>query len=80
LVEARMTRKQDAEALVDMYARGAYEALVLELLERYYDPLYRHSEKGKHYAARIDTSDVQRAALQVLDFIAHHQRQAQQTS
>jgi hypothetical protein len=53
---------------------------VLELLERYYDPLYRHSEKGKHYAARIDTSDVQRAAHQVLEFIAHHQRQAQQTS
>ena len=75
-----MTRKQDAEALVDMYARGAHAELVLELLERYYDPLYRHSEKGKHYAARIDTSDVQGAAQQVLDFIARHQRHLQQSS
>jgi len=71
-VEARMARPKDAEALVDMYARGAHEELVLELLERYYDPLYRHSEKGKLYAARIDTTDVARAARAVLAWIEGH--------
>lgn len=71
-VEARMTRKQGAEALVDMYARGAYDELVQELLERYYDPLYRHSEKGKVYATRIDTSDAAQAARAALDWIEHH--------
>jgi tRNA 2-selenouridine synthase len=68
-VQSRMARPKDAESLVDLYARGAHEHLVLELLERYYDPLYRHSEKGKHYAARIDTSDVAGAARAVLAWI-----------
>lgn len=71
-VEARMARPKDAEALVDLYARGAHEELVLELLERYYDPLYRHGEKGKLYAASIDTSDVARAAREVLAWIDQH--------
>ena len=71
-VEGRMARKQGAEALVDMYARGSYDELVQELLERYYDPLYRHSEKGKVYAARFDTSDVAQAARAVLEWIGQH--------
>jgi len=72
-VEARMARPKDAEALVDLYARGAHEELVLELLQRYYDPLYRHSEQARRYEARIDTTDVAGAARAVLAWIDDRQ-------
>jgi hypothetical protein len=68
-----MARPTDAEALVDLYARGAHEELVLELLQRYYDPLYRHSEQAKRYEARIDTADVAGAARAVLAWIDDRQ-------
>ncbi|MBI5361606.1 MAG: tRNA 2-selenouridine(34) synthase MnmH [Planctomycetes bacterium] len=43
--------------LVERFQRGEHEAVVRLLLERYYDPLYRHTEQGRRYAARFDASD-----------------------
>ena len=35
------------------------------LLEKYYDPLYTHSEKGREYAATIDATDPASAAREI---------------
>lgn len=43
--------------------------LVEVLLERYYDPLYRHSESGKAYAGVVDASDPAAAARAVVEFV-----------
>ena len=43
--------------------------LVEALLERYYDPLYRHSESGKAYAATVDTGDPAAAARAVVELV-----------
>ena len=69
LVDARLVRKAGAESLVALFDAGRIDELVTLLLERYYDPLYRHSERGKHYAARIDASDPPRAALEIAAWI-----------
>jgi tRNA 2-selenouridine synthase len=51
--------------LVGLLASGREAELVELLLERYYDPLYRHSEGGRPYAARFDASDPRAAARAV---------------
>jgi tRNA 2-selenouridine synthase len=66
LVEARMPRKHVGPGLVPLLEAGRVDELVRLLLEHYYDPLYRHSEKGKTYAACIDASDPESAAREVL--------------
>jgi tRNA 2-selenouridine synthase len=43
--------------------------LVRVLLERYYDPLYRHSEKEFAHALRIDATDPERAASECIAWI-----------
>ncbi|MCP3915359.1 MAG: tRNA 2-selenouridine(34) synthase MnmH [bacterium] len=55
--------------LVEMFDAGEIDALVELLLDRYYDPLYRHSETGKEYAVKIDSTDPDRAALAIADWI-----------
>lgn len=44
-------------------------ALCRALLEHYYDPLYRHGEKGRQYAAEFDTGDPAAAAREIAAFI-----------
>jgi tRNA 2-selenouridine synthase len=56
-------------ALVALLDQGRERELVRILLERYYDPLYRHSERGRAYAARFDASDPERAAQEIADWI-----------
>lgn len=51
--------------LLSLFDARREPELVEVLLERYYDPLYRHSEKDKQYAARIDATDPQAAAAAV---------------
>jgi tRNA 2-selenouridine synthase len=53
--------------LLSLFDDGREPELVEVLLERYYDPLYGHSEKGKHYAARIDAADPLTAARAVAE-------------
>lgn len=61
-VEARMERRVP---LVELFDAGREDEVVRELLEHYYDPLYRHSERGKRYALRVDAEDPERAAAEV---------------
>jgi tRNA 2-selenouridine synthase len=68
-VEARMSRAPGAEPLVALLERGAIDELVAILLESYYDPLYRHSERGRRYAARFDAENPSRAAREIVRFI-----------
>jgi tRNA 2-selenouridine synthase len=56
-------------ALVALLDARRERELVRLLLERYYDPLYRHSERGRAYAARFDASDPARAAREVAEWI-----------
>ena len=75
-IDERMVRKVGAESLASMLARGAVDELVRLLLERYYDPLYRHSQRGKHFAARFDCDDPARAAGEIAAWIEGQQRVA----
>jgi tRNA 2-selenouridine synthase len=68
-LEAVAERMPGRPDLVSMLDGGREAALVELLLEDYYDPLYRHSEKGKHYAHTIDAEDPAQAARSVLEWI-----------
>ncbi len=66
-VEARM--EGPPAGLVELLDSGRERELVAILLERYYDPLYRHSEQGKEYAFTVPADDPRRAALEVVERI-----------
>lgn len=68
-VEGRM---EGSFGLVDLLDRGEERELVRLLLEHYYDPLYRRSERGKSYGVTIDTSQPAQAAAEVVDWIEGH--------
>jgi len=70
-LEARLGRRWTGE-LVRMLDEGREEELVLVLLERYYDPLYRRSEKGRSVAGSFDASDPAAAAAALADWIEGH--------
>lgn len=69
LIDLRLVRKHGAPSLCDMLARGDVDALVRLLLERYYDPLYAHSERGKSYAFSVDAAEPARAAREIAHWI-----------
>ncbi len=55
--------------LVELLDSGREAELTRILLEHYYDPLYRHSEKGKRYALTIESEDPKCAARAVAEWI-----------
>jgi hypothetical protein len=55
-IEARLGRRWSG-VLTGLLHAGKEAELVELLLERYYDPLYRHSEGARRYAARFEASD-----------------------
>ncbi len=65
-VEPRMNPPAE---LVRMFDEGRIDELVAILLEHYYDPLYRHSEKGRAISARFDASDERATARAIVEFI-----------
>lgn len=66
IVEGRM----DGDfPLVRLYEEGRIDELVAVLLEHYYDPLYRHSEKGREYAATFTTTDQRETAGEIARWI-----------
>lgn len=68
-IERRLgTYKYDG-VLVDLLMSGREEELVELLLEKYYDPLYTHSEKERSYVASFDSSDVEACAARIADWI-----------
>jgi len=68
-IEERLGRRKWNGVLVGLLDRGEEEELVARLLEHYYDPLYRHSEKGRSYVLRVDAGDPERAARELVDWI-----------
>ncbi|MCC6408644.1 MAG: tRNA 2-selenouridine(34) synthase MnmH [Planctomycetes bacterium] len=68
-IEERLGKVKWKGKLVALLDRGEERELVRTLLELYYDPLYRHSEKGRHYAATIDATDPARAARAVAEHV-----------
>jgi hypothetical protein len=68
-VEERMERVEGAPPLTVLLESGRIEELVRLLLARYYDPRYRHGERGRRYAATFDASDPADAAERVIAWI-----------
>ncbi|HTF91097.1 MAG TPA: tRNA 2-selenouridine(34) synthase MnmH [Planctomycetota bacterium] len=68
-LEQRLGKVKFDGVLTSMFAQGRDRELVLLLLERYYDPLYRQSEKGRVYAARFDAGDPSAAAAEIAHWI-----------
>jgi tRNA 2-selenouridine synthase len=68
-LEQRLGPVKYAGVLSGLFASGRDRELVELLLERYYDPLYRSSEKGREYAACFDASEPARAAAEIADWI-----------
>ena len=71
-VESRMRRKHGAPSLVSMLESGARTELVQTLLEHYYDPLYRHTDKDQMYAANFEADDPERAANVIVAWIERY--------
>lgn len=74
LLEARLKRAPGEPALCELLCAGRTSELVRLLLERHYDPLYRHSEQGRVSATRIDSTQPERAAREIASWI--EQREA----
>ena len=68
-IEDRLGPVQWHGRLVRLLDAGRETELVELLLEHYYDPLYRHSEKGREYALTIDSSDPAAAAGRVAEWV-----------
>jgi hypothetical protein len=58
-------RIQPEAPLVQWFDAGEERQLVGVLLDTYYDPLYRHSEKGKSYKHTLDATDPKAAAKKI---------------
>jgi tRNA 2-selenouridine synthase len=71
-IEERLGPVKWKGVLVGLLDAGRMEELVEQLLEYYYDPLYRHSEREYAYAATIDSSDPARAAAEVAELLDLH--------
>jgi hypothetical protein len=68
-IEQRLGPVKWEGALVALLDAGRERELVQVLLERYYDPLYLHSERGRDYGLRVDTSDPTAAAEELAAWI-----------
>jgi hypothetical protein len=68
-LEERLGRTKYRGVLTGLLDAGRDRELALLLLERYYDPLYAHSEGGRAYAAAFDARDPERCASDVARFI-----------
>lgn len=68
-IERRLGETKWNGELVARLDDGREAELVEILLERYYDPLYRHSEKDYEYSAEFDTTDVERVAAEIVAWI-----------
>jgi tRNA 2-selenouridine synthase len=68
-LEERLGPKKWRGELVRLLESGRERELVEILLERYYDPLYRHSETGRAHAATIDATDPEAAARACVELV-----------
>jgi tRNA 2-selenouridine synthase len=75
-IEKRLGKRKYDGVLVDLLTSGREEELVEILLEKYYDPLYMHSEKERKYVASFDSEDVPACASAIADWIEAHDQRA----
>ena len=68
-IEERLGRNAWRGELTARLDDGREAELVEILLERYYDPLYAHSERDYEYSAEIDSSDPVAAAAEIAAWI-----------
>lgn len=68
-LQARLARGGWRGSLIELLRAGRESELVELLLERYYDPLYRHSELGRRSSVRIDASDPSAAAARIAELL-----------
>jgi len=68
-IEKRLGETKWTGELVALLDGGREAELVEILLERYYDPLYGHSEKDYEYSAEFDASEVERVAAKIVAWI-----------
>lgn len=68
-LDERLGLVEGSPCLRELFARGEIERLVTLVLERYYDPRYRHGERGRHLAARFDAQDPARCAREIAAWI-----------
>lgn len=68
-IERRLGARRWEGVLTGLLDGGREAELVETLLEHYYDPLYRHSERDHVYATEIDTGDPRRAAAEIAAWI-----------
>ena len=66
-IEQRLGAKEWSGRLVGLLQSGGEVELVELLLEHYYDPLYRHSETGREYSFKVDSTDPVRAAQEIAE-------------
>ncbi len=69
-IEERLGSGKWGGELVRLLDEGREPELVAILLEHYYDPLYRHSESGREYAARFNAEDAGRVARETVEWIS----------
>jgi len=68
-IEKRLGKHKYDGVLVGLLTSDREEELVELLLEKYYDPLYLHSEKERKYVASFDSGDVGACAAELADWI-----------
>ncbi|WP_419191977.1 tRNA 2-selenouridine(34) synthase MnmH [Engelhardtia mirabilis] len=68
-IEKRLGPIKYDGVLTGLLEAGREDELVELLLEKYYDPLYRHSEKGIRYAATIRSDEPEVAAAEIAAWV-----------
>jgi len=68
-IEDRLGARKWGGVLVGLLDERRDAELVELLLEHYYDPLYRRSEKGRHYHRTIEADDPREAARRVAEWV-----------
>lgn len=68
-IEQRLGPKKWAGELVQRLDDGREAELVAILLERYYDPLYQHSEAGRSYDLKLDANDTARVSREIVEWV-----------
>lgn len=73
-LEPRLALPETERGLSGRLRAGDVDGVARTLLERHYDPLYHHTERGKKYAVTFCSSDPHAAGREVIHWIEHRLR------
>lgn len=76
-IESRLGKTKWKGVLVDLLRLERDSELVEVLFERYYDPLYRHSEGELEYTRSFDSTDPRRAAEEIVAWVEERRDEAE---